>query len=220
MRLGVPFACFLGLLWGAEIAGAQDTDPSGGRLTVTTSAEDESISGRFSSADVTLDYASRMSSDGQALASVSGADGNVLAEAVVSRERATIIVAGVQITSETEVTEDEAMIVDAFSRTQEAAAIRALVTALADEIPPEARAKMSGLIAIGFMLGEGKGARTIFGDCFGCCGPGCWGCWLAGNCYTTACAVHDRCVELYGHKDRRCLALLAVAIVSYATQCL
>ncbi len=219
MRLAMSFTCLLGILGFSGNAGAQ-TDPSSGRLTDTIVAEDGSISGRYSSEDITLSYFNRTSYDGQATASISGDDGNVLAEAMIDRERATVVIAGVYITSETEITEEEEKIVDAFSQTKEATAIRALVTALADEIPAEERGKMSGLIAIGMMLGEGPGARTIFGDCFGCCGPGCWGCWLAGNCYTRACAVHDGCVEAYGHKNKKCLALLAVAVASYVSQCL
>lgn len=218
--LGASFACLLGLLVAEGAAGAETTAASSGRLIADPIVEDDNVSGRFVYEDATVSYWSGISEDGRATASVSDADGKVLAEAMVSSESATVIVAGVQITSEYEPTDEEAKIVDAFTGTKEAAAIRALVTALADEIPVDARGKMSGLIAIGFMLGEGPGARAIFGDCFGCCGPGCWGCWLAGNCYTTACAVHDGCVALYGHTNKKCLALLAVAVASYVNNCL
>lgn len=219
IRLAMSFTCLLGLLGLSGRAGAQ-TDPYGGRLADTTQSQDGSISGRFLAEEASLSYFNRTGYDGQAIANVSDGDGNVLAEAIIDRERATIIIAGIAITSETEITEEEERIVDAFSQTREAALIRSMVSALADEIPPEERGKMSGLIAIGMMLGEGPGARSIFGDCFGCCGPGCWGCWLAGNCYTSACAVHDGCVERLGHKNKKCLALLAVAVASYVSQCL
>lgn len=47
--------------------------------------------------------------------------------------------------------------------------------------------------------------------CFGCCGPGCWGCT---GCYTGACAAHDACVARYGHANPLCATLLHMAAIS------
>lgn len=216
MCLGVSFAGFLGLLLVAGTAGAQ-VIPSAGEVTSATAAD--GVAGTFEGEEITLDYESRITPDGQSTAIILQ-EGKVLAEAVIGAETAAVTLNGVEITA-TELTDEESKIVADFTQTREAAAIRALVTALADQTPPESRAKIGGLIAIGMMLGEGPGARISgIGGCFGCCGPGCWGCWLAGNCYTLACTAHDACVALWGHTDKRCLALLAVAIASYAKECL
>jgi hypothetical protein len=51
-------------------------------------------------------------------------------------------------------------------------------------------------------------------NCCGCCGAGCLGCT---GCYTSACYLHDLCVDLYGHPA--CLGLLPNAIASILNEC-
>lgn len=51
-------------------------------------------------------------------------------------------------------------------------------------------------------------------NCCGCCGVGCLGCT---GCYTSACYVHDLCVDLYGHAV--CLAFVYDAAVSILNEC-
>jgi hypothetical protein len=53
-------------------------------------------------------------------------------------------------------------------------------------------------------------------NCCGCCGPGCGGCT---GCYTTACLLHDICVDTYGALHPTCMVLLADAIASILDVC-
>ena len=136
MRLGVSFAGFLGLLLLAGTAGAQ-VIPSAGELTAATATD--GVAGTFEGEEITLDYESRITRDGQSTAIILH-DGKVLAEAVIDAEKAVVTLNGVEIT-ETELTDEESKIVADFTQTREAAAIRALVTALADQTPPESRGR-------------------------------------------------------------------------------
>jgi hypothetical protein len=189
-------------------------------LVPAETGRSEAIAGTYFWDDQVVTYESETTREGTVTARVLDANSNTIAESTVTSDSATVVLGGVRITSETEISEEEGVKVDSFLVSKEAEVLRALATALAEATPPEGRGNLVGVNAIAFIVGEGPGAyRTALGDdCFGCCGPGCWGCWLAGNCYTKACAVHDGCVEMYGH--RRCLKLLAVAVVSYKRECL
>ena len=177
-------------------------------------------SGQFSWDDVTLEYSGGLS--GQTVtATIFGADGTVLAESVVTAEKTEVTIAGIQLTSQSEVTDEEAQGVAEFAATNEAAAIRALAASLAGAKAVDKRIDVLGFSAIALVLGEGAGMpQFAMADCFGCCGPGCWGCFLLGSCYTLACAAHDGCVANWGPKHPACLALLLVAIASYLAECL
>lgn len=183
---------------------------------------DEMVSGTFTWEGVTLDYSGGTSEGGQRVTAViTAADGTVLAESEVTPDAAVATVAGVEVTSEAEISDEQAAVVAEFGKTDEAAAIRALASALAGARPVEQRAPVLGFIAIALTLGEGAGVPQLaIGDCFGCCGPGCWGCWLLGKCYTLACVAHDACVAALGHTHPLCLKLLLVAIKSYLKECL
>jgi hypothetical protein len=213
------FAWAVGILCVAQ-AGAQPEEGSRGMLIPAETGRSQAIAGTYFWDDQVVTYESETTGEDMVTARVLDADGNTIAEGAVTSDTAMVELAGVKITSETEISEEEGMKLDSFLESKEAEVLRALATALAEDTPPEDRGSLVGLNAIAFIVGEGPGAyRTALGDdCFGCCGPGCWGCWLAGNCYTMACAAHDGCVEMYGH--RRCLRLLAVAIVSYKKECL
>lgn len=65
-------------------------------------------------------------------------------------------------------------------------------------------------------LAQRNNNSTVNNLCYGCCGPGCWGCT---GCYTAACAEHDYCVERYGYTSRTCLYYLSRAIASMYWQC-
>lgn len=213
------FAWTLGILC-VTPAGAQKDEGSRGLLVPAETGRSEAIAGTYFWDDQVVTYESETTREGTVTARVLDANSNTIAESTVTSDSATVVLGGVRITSETEISEEEGVKVDSFLVSKEAEVLRALATALAEATPPEGRGNLVGVNAIAFIVGEGPGAyRTALGDdCFGCCGPGCWGCWLAGNCYTKACAVHDGCVEMYGH--RRCLKLLAVAVVSYKRECL
>ncbi|HYG62634.1 MAG TPA: hypothetical protein VEL74_08635 [Thermoanaerobaculia bacterium] len=230
-RWGALTACLL-IVTVAGPAVAQKVDerndwssvPLEGRLEPVDTGSERAVAGMFSWEEVPLGYSGEISEDGgRATALVTDAEGRVLAEAVIDEKGSTVILAGVKITSEEEISDQESARVAEFVDTKEAAAIRALATHLAGLTPAEKRDKLLGITAVALTLGEGRGVPEVllkaFGDCFGCCGPGCWGCYLAGNCYTGACAVHDGCVERLGHRHKTCLKLLAVAVASYILQC-
>src|SRR6185295_14166869 len=211
--LGLGCLTFFLLSANASATAAPDTTAPGSTLSPVT-ATDTAVAGKFYWDELAVDYRGGVGEDGKTVTStIVGADGKTLAESVVTPDLVKVTVAGVEITSEKEITEDEAKILADFAQSEEAAAIRALATALAGSAEVEKRTKLLGFTTAAIILGEGPGAPqfAVARDCFGCCGPGCWGCYLLGRCYTLACAVHDGCVDLLGHLHPACLKLLLVA---------
>ena len=222
----LSLACLTFFLLSAAVsaAAAPATTAPGSVLSPGTATDtDTTVAGKFHWEELAVDYRGGVSEDGKTItATIVGSDGKTLTESIVTPDLVKVSVAGVEITSEAEITEDEAKRLADFAQSEEAAAIRALATALAGSAALENRTRLLGFTAAAIVLGEGPGAPqfAIGRDCFGCCGPGCWGCYLLGRCYTAACTVHDGCVAILGHTHPTCLKLLLVAIRSYLRECL
>jgi hypothetical protein len=58
--------------------------------------------------------------------------------------------------------------------------------------------------------------KSPLDDCYGCCGPGCYGC---SGCYTGACAAHDGCIAVHGTWHPTCMVLFGAAVSSMCSQC-
>jgi hypothetical protein len=82
----------------------------------------------------------------------------------------------------------------------------------ADGVGVDSPARERALAAIG-VVATVYGQSSDDDSCFGCCGPGCWGC---SGCYTPACGAHDACVRVRGHWDPFCQRLLPLAAASMA----
>lgn len=182
-------------------------------------AECEPFSGTYTWETATISYQSTMVDDTTVYAEVSGTDGSFLGMSVIDLSGAEVTVGDVTIQMDGEVTEEQGALIKELSQTKEAAALRALVSALAGDENNKSRPEYLALVAIALVLGEGEGMPlfVVGNDCHGCCGPGCWGCHLLGNCYTDACKAHDTCVAQHGHL--RCLGGLLRAIQSYFAEC-
>jgi hypothetical protein len=128
-----------------------------------------------------------------------------------------------------------------FYTTEEAALVRGLLYNLSLHRTEKNQKLLIGFAVIALLLGEGppEGASVgsspkikgqapatmqkvsylkctnnnsaSFGDCHGCCGPGCWGCT---GCYTTLCLAHDNCVNDHGYFTTTCDALAVAAAAS------
>jgi hypothetical protein len=128
-----------------------------------------------------------------------------------------------------------------FSITEEATLVRGLLYNLSLHRTDKNQKLLVGFAVIALLLGEGppegasagslpkiKGQAHVtaqkvsylkcttnnsanFGECHGCCGPGCWGC---SGCYTAACLAHDDCVNENGYFTSACDVLAVVAVAS------
>jgi hypothetical protein len=128
-----------------------------------------------------------------------------------------------------------------FSVTEDAALIRDLLFNLSLHRTDKNQKLLVGFAVIALLLGEGPDEGTMagplpkmkgsapafaqkvsylkcttnnsanFGECHGCCGPGCWGC---SGCYTAACLAHDNCVNDNGYFTTACDALAVIAAAS------
>ena len=148
-------------------------------------------------------------------ASVSDA-GGVFASASLTADGFRIRLGEVVIDSAKPITKEQAELLDAFSQSTQATSLRKLVQTLNLEVAPQERHYVAALAALVMFVDAGAGAPVqAANDCFGCCGPGCWGCT---GCYTDACREHDQCVADHGHL--RCLAGLIAATKSLIEECL
>lgn len=150
------------------------------------------------------------------VAEVSSESGGVFASGDFTRGGFTITLGDVKIDSTKPITQAQADAIAAFGKSQEAKVLRKLHQSLILETATADRHYVVALSALVMVADSGAGAPAqAANDCFGCCGPGCWGCT---GCYTDACRAHDQCVADHGHL--RCLGGLIPAIGSLISECL
>lgn len=203
----------------APAAWAQSTaKPANGEVTPGTALPAGSLSGTYTWQSTTIRYQS-VRTGNTVESKIWGPNGQILATSHIDLSRVEVTVAGVTIKMDDEVTDEQAAAIESFSGTEEAAAIRAMASALAGTVSEQQKPAYLGLATLALTLGEGEGMPqfAVGNNCFGCCGPGCWGCHLLGDCYTDACRAHDACVAQHGHL--KCLGGLLKAIRSYFEEC-
>lgn len=206
----------------APLAAAAPKPVTTSSVTVNVDDSAQRVDATYSTADDVLAYQGQFFSNAQGApesfsASVSSEKGGTFAEGSFAKDHFWIRLGAVEIDSSSPITEEQGEMIAAFAATENATQLRKMVQALYLEAPGESRYLLA-LTAMVMVVDAGAGAPAQAGnDCFGCCGPGCWGCT---GCYTKACRAHDQCVKDHGHLDIRCLIGLIPAIWSLISECL
>jgi len=216
-------ACLLlapSLAQAAPLAAAAPKPVSTSSVTVNVDNSAQRIDATYSTADDLLAYQGQFFSNAQGApesftASVGSQKSGTFAEGSFAKDHFWIRLGAVEIDSASPITEEQAEMIAAFAATEDATELRKMVQALYLEASAEKRYLLA-LTAMVMVVDAGAGAPAqAADDCFGCCGPGCWGCT---GCYTKACRAHDQCVKDHGHLH--CLLGLIPAIWSLIAECL
>lgn len=223
LRLVLLFAgllAFTPALAGASPIAAAAEEPVSTSASVSVSIDDstERIDATYTTAEENLVYQGYYVRNAQGAAesfeaTVSSESSGTFATGSFSRDHFQITLGKVVIDSSSPITEEQAAELEAFAKTEDATGLRKMLRALSVETASESSNYLVALTAMAMVIGNGDGgvAAQADDDCFGCCGPGCWGCT---GCYTNKCAQHDQCVKDHGHFHFRCLAKLIPAIFS------
>jgi hypothetical protein len=200
-------ACLLTVLSVPAAAGANV------KLTVLHACDRQGVTGIITDGLVSPGFKACATPDG-AFVEIEDSAGNTVMELVIDErtDSLTIRIAGMTLTDSN--TDDELRRMREVLQTPggELVARELWPRLAADGVGSGSPARQRALAAIGVVA-------TVYGqsagddDCFGCCGPGCWGC---SGCYTPACGAHDACVKFYGHWNPTCRRLLPLAAASMA----
>jgi len=216
-------ACLLlapSLAQAAPLAAAAPKPVATSSVTVNVDNSAQRIDATYSTSEASLAYQGQFFSNAQGApqsfdASVGSQKSGTFAEGSFEKDHFRIRLGAVEIDSSSPITEEQAELIAAFAATDDATQLRKMVQALYLEAPGDARYLLA-LTAMVMVVDAGSGAQAqAADDCFGCCGPGCWGCT---GCYTKACRAHDQCVKDHGHLH--CLLGLIPAIISLIGECL
>jgi len=183
------------------------------KLVVVDACDRQGVTGTISDGLVIPGFKACATPDG-AFAEIRDSAGSLVTEVLIDErnDSLTIRIAGVTLT-DSNTDEELRRMREALQTSGGELIARELWRRLAAEgMDSGSPVRRRALAAIG-VVATVYGQDSSGDDCFGCCGPACWGC---SGCYTPACGIHDACVRLRSHWDRTCQRLLPLAAASMA----